>query len=275
MQAGIARAVEAAQRARGGVGVEADLGAVGQFENVSLGLLAAEGDGARGAGGVEGARGSGVGRGLLLAEHIVEQVGRAGLRGGFGRRLGNGPEHPREDVVGHLEVTGGPGSGERERGGDFVVAVHAAVGGEVEADGGLHAEEVEEGVGVFGATEAAELAAALGALAVEEDIGEVTAQPRDEGSALRGRGLLLVLGRHGAGFEGVEGAEPVVALGGELVSGARAGELDAGLGLRARVAFGAVGLEQRLDAGGESQSGVLGAGEVREEAEDEHGLHWK
>ena len=112
------------------------------------------------------------------------------------RRLGL--EEPPQDSVSKPHIPIHACSGERQRLGHLLIAIHAAVFRQIDAHRRAEAEDVEDGVGVFLAGEAAELAAADSRLVLLLQRREVAADPVRDRGPIVSRGLLLLLGRHPA-----------------------------------------------------------------------------
>ncbi len=138
--------------------------------------------------------------GFAFVENQVLAGGLAGLDGfgadGGGMVLREAGENLVHGFPGDIDVGERALGGEREGGGDFLVAVDPAIRWEIVLEIGSVAEQIGDGVGVFAAGEAAESGAALGFLAGEETAGERAAYPFRDLFSLGGGGLVFVLRRH-------------------------------------------------------------------------------
>ena len=197
------------------------------------------------------------------------------------RRLrGQRPEQPPHDPVGEphgaIDARGGEGQGP----GHLLIAVHAAVLRQIDRHRRAEPEDVEDRIGVFLAGEPTQLAPADLLLVLPLERGQIATDPfRDLGPFL-GRGLLLLLGRHPARFDLVEGAEPGIPVGRhEPLVGPLPVELHARLRLLAPVAAGAAGLDDARDirrhAGQRGANASSGPDDHRKRSDEPHTPHCK
>ena len=210
-------------------------------------------------------------RGVALAGLVPLEWRRLG-----GQRLEEPPHDPVGEPHGAIDARRGEGQGP----GHLLVAVHAAVLGQVDAHRRAEPEEVEDRVGVFLAGEPTQLAPADLLLVLPLERGQIAADPFRDRGPLRGGGLLLFLGRHPARFDLVEGAEPSLAIGRhEPLVGPLPVELHARLRLLAPVAAGAAGLDNagdvRRHAGQRGTNASSGPDDHRKRSDEPHAPHCK
>ena len=212
-----------------------------------------------------------------VAEGVEADLGEAGGNTLRAARDGVGDNGLVEDFVGGGEVFLEKRGREGEDVADVVEAVAGVVGREVGGGFEIEADEVADGVVIFGAVEAAEGdSAGIGAGGVEFE--ELTFDERGDGLALGVGGKRGgVFGRHLVACDDAEDGFPGFAGGVDVGSGAVAVEGDAGFVDTVGVAVVAVFFEERgygvLEGGGRRDGekgrrglgGEEGEGEQREE----------
>ena len=146
---------------------------------------------------------------------------------------------------------------------DVVEAVAGVVGGEIFFGAELDAEQVADGVGVFGAIQAAGGDAAGVRLHVAVMRSNSACTIFDEGVDLRGVGLGHRLRGHFAVLDALDNPLPAFAMLGEGRGGSEDSQVQAALGEAVIVAGGAVFVEEGQDGFFEGPGGRLGRRERR------------